>query len=129
MNRSDHTKLATFKNHKQWILLQLSLCMMQLPFKLKVFLNMRVQSKRKKSTEQLKTNYRYHCGVTTEAKKRNIRHMAISKYALLKKEVSSLINSVKSEGTWLADEHIDHAQALLAKQFKEIGGLPISVCF
>ena len=53
--------------------------------------------------------------------------MAISKYALLKKEVSSLINSVKSEETWLADEHIDHAQAMLAKQFKEIGGCQ-SVC-
>ena len=42
--------------------------------------------------------------------------------ANLKRNVKQLINKIEN-GKWLSDEHIDHAQAMLAKQYPGIGGL------
>ena len=43
------------------------------------------------------------------------------------KNVKKLASNALNKGKWLSDEHIDHAQAMLAKQFEHIGGLQ-AVC-
>ena len=57
----------------------------------------------------------------TKAKKRKAGPMSVQK-ANLKRNVKQLINKIEN-GKWLSDEHIDHAQAMLAKQYPGIGGL------
>ena len=44
------------------------------------------------------------------------------KSAVPKKNIAGLVPVIQS-GKWLEDEQIDHAQAMLAKQFTSIGGL------
>ena len=63
----------------------------------------------------------------TKAKKRKAGPMPVQK-ANLKRNVKQLINKIEN-GKWLSDEHIDHAQAMLAKQYPGIGGLQaVCVC-
>ena len=44
------------------------------------------------------------------------------KPANLGKNIASLVKTIRKEGEWLSDEHINHAQALLAKQCPQIDG-------
>ena len=55
------------------------------------------------------------------AKKRPIGPLPVEP-AVLANNTSELLPLIKS-GEWLTDEHIDHAQAILAKHFPYIGGL------
>ena len=61
----------------------------------------------------------------TKTKKRKAGPVPVRK-ANLKRNVKQLITKIQN-GKWLSDEHIDHAQAMLAKQYPGIGGLQ-AVC-
>ena len=56
-----------------------------------------------------------------KAKKRPIGPLPVQQ-AVLVTEISKLLPAIHS-GEWLTDEHIDNAQAILAKHFPYIGGL------
>jgi hypothetical protein len=51
------------------------------------------------------------------------------KSANLGKNIASLTNTIRMEGEWLSDEHINHAQALLANQCSHIDGFQATAIF
>jgi hypothetical protein len=61
----------------------------------------------------------------TKARKRKVGPVPVKKANLMKNN-TRLLPDIQN-GEWLSDEHIDHAQAMLAKQFPGIGGLQ-AVC-
>ena len=61
----------------------------------------------------------------TKARKRKVGPVPVKKANLMKNN-TRLLPDIQN-GAWLSDEHIDHAQAMLAKQFPGIGGLQ-AVC-
>lgn len=61
----------------------------------------------------------------SKARKRKIGPVPVKKANLMKNN-TRLLPDIQN-GAWLSDEHIDHAQAMLAKQFPDIGGLQ-AVC-
>ena len=79
-------------------------------------------------TTPLPANTKYNDDIVVgEIKKGKTKAVQLAvKSAVPKKNIAGLVPVIQS-GKWLEDEQIDHAQAMLAKQFTSIGGLQL-VC-